>query len=182
MIYFHVWWQDGRVCLFSPAISLDIFWNNTDPFWVLSLQMHHLEEANEGLIHSRRRIKKLKNQRRQRKKRRRGNKNKRGGLAMQVARRVRGNQEKSSQQPNRGHLMYPARQLKEAHHSVGVSAWKLLHITSSYSSLDVRLQPVEGFYTASYQANFASHTRNHHVGFFSPQSGIGKHNKMSQNF
>ena len=45
---------------------------------------------------------------------------------------------------------------------------------------------VEGFHVMSYQANFASHhIRNYHVGFlnsFFPQSGIGKHNKKSQNF
>ena len=35
----------------------------------------------------------------------------------------------------------------------------------------------------SYQANFESHRpHDRHVGFLSPQSGIGKHNKMSQNF
>ena len=35
----------------------------------------------------------------------------------------------------------------------------------------------------SYQAKFASHqTRDRHVGFFFPQSGIGKHNKMTHNF
>ena len=39
---------------------------------------------------------------------------------------------------------------------------------------------VEGFHVTSYQANCASHhTRDSHVGFLFPQSGIGKHNKMS---
>ena len=42
---------------------------------------------------------------------------------------------------------------------------------------------IEGFHVTSYQANFASHlTRDRHVGFLSPQSSIGKYNKMSQNF
>ena len=42
---------------------------------------------------------------------------------------------------------------------------------------------IEGFHVTSYQANFACHlTRNRHVGFLSPQSGIGKYNQMSQNF
>ena len=42
---------------------------------------------------------------------------------------------------------------------------------------------IEGFHVTSYLANCASHyTRNPHVGFLFPQSGIGKHNKMSQNF
>ena len=35
----------------------------------------------------------------------------------------------------------------------------------------------------SYQAKFASHhTHNPHVGFLFPQSGIGKHNEIGQNF
>ena len=43
--------------------------------------------------------------------------------------------------------------------------------------------PIEGFAVTSYPANFASHhTRDRHVGFLFPQSGIVKHNKMSQNF
>ena len=42
---------------------------------------------------------------------------------------------------------------------------------------------IKGFHVTSYQANFASHlTRDRHVGFLSPQSGIRKYNKMSQNF
>ena len=42
---------------------------------------------------------------------------------------------------------------------------------------------IESFHVTSYQANFASHhTRDRHVGFLSPQTGIGKYNKMSQNF
>ena len=42
---------------------------------------------------------------------------------------------------------------------------------------------IEGFHVTSYQANFASHlTRDRHLGFLSPQSGIGKYNQMSQNF
>ena len=48
--------------------------------------------------------------------------------------------------------------------------------TSIFSSL-------ERFHVTSYQANFTSHRpRDRHVGFLSPQSGIGKHNKKSQNF
>ena len=43
--------------------------------------------------------------------------------------------------------------------------------------------PIKSFHVTSFQANFASHhTRDRHVGFLSPQSDIGKHNKMSQNF
>ena len=38
---------------------------------------------------------------------------------------------------------------------------------------------IEGFHVTLYLANFASHTRNHHVGFLFPWHGIGKHNKMS---
>ena len=42
---------------------------------------------------------------------------------------------------------------------------------------------IDGFHVMSYQANFVSHhTHDRHVGFLSPQAGIGKHNKMSQNF
>ena len=45
------------------------------------------------------------------------------------------------------------------------------------------LTTIEGFHVTSYPANFASHhTHDRHVGFLSPQSGIVKHNKMSQNF
>ena len=41
----------------------------------------------------------------------------------------------------------------------------------------------ESFHVTSYQANFASHhTRDRHVGFLTPQAGMGKYNKMSQNF
>ena len=37
---------------------------------------------------------------------------------------------------------------------------------------------IEGFHVTSYQANSASHlTRDRHVGFLSPQSGIGKYNQ-----
>ena len=44
-------------------------------------------------------------------------------------------------------------------------------------------QLIEGFNITSYLANFASHRiRDRHVGFLFPQSDIGKHNKMSQNF
>ena len=55
--------------------------------------------------------------------------------------------------------------------------------SKSYSEIN-RLQ-IEGFHVTSYQANFTSHyTRNchAHVGLPFPQSGIGKHNKKSQNF
>ena len=42
---------------------------------------------------------------------------------------------------------------------------------------------VEGFRVKSHQANFACHhTRDRHVGFLSIRIGIGKQNKMSQNF
>ena len=42
---------------------------------------------------------------------------------------------------------------------------------------------IDGFHVTSYQSNFASHRiRDRHDGFFSPQAGIGKYNKMSQNF
>ena len=41
---------------------------------------------------------------------------------------------------------------------------------------------IESFHVMSYQANFASHlTRDRHVGFLLPQSGIGKYNQMPQN-
>ena len=44
------------------------------------------------------------------------------------------------------------------------------------------LSTIEGFHVTSYQANFASHlTRDRHVSFLSPHSGIGKKNQMSQN-
>ena len=53
-------------------------------------------------------------------------------------------------------------------------------ISDSYSNF--LSKPIEGFHVMSYQANFASHhTRDRHVGFLAPLSGIGKHNKMSHN-
>ena len=55
----------------------------------------------------------------------------------------------------------------------------------NYSTLSmyVNVWLLEGFHVASYQAHFASHlTRDCHVGFLSPQSGIGKYNQMFQNF
>ena len=42
---------------------------------------------------------------------------------------------------------------------------------------------MEGFMRHHNQADFASHhTRDRHVGFLLVRAGIGKHNKMSQNF
>ena len=46
-----------------------------------------------------------------------------------------------------------------------------------------RVLHIGGFHMMLNQASFASHhTRDRHVGFLTLQAGIGKYNKMSQNF
>ena len=61
--------------------------------------------------------------------------------------------------------------------------FRFSHLISAEINIPIDTTKIEGFHVTSYQANFASpRPRDRHVGFLSPQSGIGKHNKMPQNF
>ena len=50
------------------------------------------------------------------------------------------------------------------------------------SGKNILMYDIEGSHVTSYQAYFASHTRDRHVGFLFARDGIGKHNKMFRNF